>query len=197
MRVYKATGADMTCHMGKGIFQYALNVPAVADKSKCGNTGLHACEYVLDCIGYYCLGSGNRFFAAEAEGDIAEDGTNTRIASTKLTLLYELDNKEIARAAMQYMIKHPKRNGWEKTGNMLMVAESEAQMPWKDGIAIARGENPRVKGHAGAHIGWIRECNGEIKNAYLLTVQGPIRPDTWYTIETAMEAIRKEQCNET
>lgn len=94
MRVYKATDADMTCHMGNGIFQYFLGVPAVAEESKCGNTGLHACEYVLDCLTYYGLSGGHRFFIAEAEGDIAEDGKDTRIACTSLTLLQELSNKD-------------------------------------------------------------------------------------------------------
>lgn len=197
MRVYKATRADMTCTSGRGKFQYALNVPATAEESKCASTGLHACEYVLDCTGYYGLGRGNRFFVAEAEGDIAEDGIDTRISCTKLTLLAELDNKQIAREAMLYMMKHPKRENWQKSGNLLMVAADEAHMGWEDGIAIARGPEPRVKGCAGAHIGWIREIDGQITNAYLLTVQGPIKPDTWYTIETAHDALRKEYENET
>lgn len=197
MRVFKATNADMTCHMGKGKFQYVLGVPATAESSKCADTGLHACEYVLDCTGYYRLGTGNRFFVAEAEGDIAEDGTDTRIACTKLTLLEELDNKMIAREAMLFMMRHPRRENWKKSRNLLMVAADEAYMDQKDGIAIARGREPRVKGCAGAHIGWIREVAGEIVGAYLLTVQGPIKPDTWYTIETAHDALRKEYEDET
>lgn len=197
MKVYKATGVDMSCHMGKGIFQYALGQPATADESKCGNTGLHACEYVLDCTGYYGLRSGNRFFVAEAEGDIAEDGQDTRISCTKLTLLAELDNRAIAKEAMMYMVKHPKRAGWEKRGSLLMVAADSAWIEKKDGIAIARGPEPKVKGCAGAHIGWLREVDGRITEAYLLTVQGPIRPDTWYTIESAKDEIRKGQRNET
>lgn len=197
MKVFKATNADMTCHMGKGKFQYVLGVPAIAEESKCGNTGLHACEYILDCTGYYRLGTGNRFFAANAEGDIAEDGTDTRIACTRLTLLEELDNKMIAREAMLFMMRHPRRENWKKSGNLLMVAADEAYMGQKDGIAIARGREPRVKGCAGAHIGWLREVEGEIVGAYLLTVQGPIKPDTWYTIETAHDALRKEYGDET
>lgn len=79
MTVFKATRGDMSCTMGKGAFFYHLGVPASADRSACGSAGLHACEYVLDCARYYKLGSGNRFFLAEARGDIAEDGCDTRI----------------------------------------------------------------------------------------------------------------------
>ena len=73
MIVFKATNNDMTCKPGQGI-QYQLGVPATAERSQCASTGLHACEYVLDCTWYYGLGAGNRYFKAKAEGDIAEDG---------------------------------------------------------------------------------------------------------------------------
>ena len=122
MKVYKATDQDMTCHMGEGIFPYRLGIPAVAERSKCGSTGLHACEYVLDCLGYYSLGGGHRFFAAEAAGDIAEDGVNTRISCTELTLIQELSNRDIAREAVLYMVSHPRRDGWQRTGLGVEVA---------------------------------------------------------------------------
>lgn len=73
MTVFKATNGQMECTLGKGTFAYRLGVPAYADGSRCGGTGLHACEYVADCLQYYGLGTGNRFFRAEASGDIAEE----------------------------------------------------------------------------------------------------------------------------
>lgn len=190
MIVYKATDGDMSCHMGQGIFQYQLGVPATAEKSKCGDTGLHACEYVLDCLIYYGIGGGHRFFRAEAAGDIAEDGKNTRISCTELTLTKELCMKDIAREAMLYMINHPRRDGWEKACMGVMVAQDAAWATSKEGIAIARGQEPKVKGYRGSHLGWIRETADGIKEARLVTVEGPIKPDTWYTIEEALQALK-------
>lgn len=187
MRVYKATNKDMECTRGKGTVRYRLGVPAVADMSHCGRMGLHACEYVLDCLGYYALLYGNRYFLAEAEGDIAEDGWNTRIACTKLTLIRELSNKEIAGEAMAFMVRHPRRGGWDMSKGGCMVAKDSAWMDRRDGIAIARGECPKVKGAAGAHLGLLREENGEIVEAKLFTVDGQnIREDVWYTVEDRM-----------
>lgn len=191
MKVYKATDSDMSCHRGQGVFRYHLGVPATAQASQCGSTGLHACEYVLDCATYYSIDGSHRFFEAEASGDITEDGVNTRISCTELTLTRELCNKDIAREVMRFIIKHPKRDGWQHNRGMAVVAEESASIGVKDGIAIARGENPKVKGCSGAHIGWIRETADGIKDARLLTVSGAIRPDTWYTIEEAEEAIRR------
>lgn len=184
MTVYKATNADMVCTMGNGKFRYSLGVPAVADRSVCGHTGLHACEYVLDCTGYYSLGCGNRFFLAEAEGDIAEDGRDTRIACTKLTLVQELANREIAARAVLYMVQHPRRDGWEASGKMLDVKRDRAEAGQPDAIAIARGSCPVARGAEGAHLGLIREKSGVITDARILTVgRNGIRPGTWYTVE--------------
>lgn len=184
MIVFKATNHDMTCHMGQGIFQYKLGVPAVAENSKCGGTGLHACEYVLDCTSYYNLSGRNRFFLAEAEGDIAEDGVNTRIACTKLTLVKELTHREIAGQALLFMVGHPCRDGWEAKRAMLEVKRNSASVNVCDGIAIARGENPMVKGVIGSHLGLIRENDdGTIAEAKLFTIGEKYKPDTWYTIE--------------
>ena len=140
------------------------------------------------------MGSRNRFFKAAAVGDIAEDGTNTRIACTRLTLKKELDNRDIAREAMLYMLHHPQRNGWQKSGHMLCVAEQTANIKIPDGIAIARGSSPRVSGCIGAHLGLIAEQNGKIVAAKLFDVDGKnILPDIWYTLDTLAEAERRQQ----
>lgn len=184
MTVFKATNEDMSCTMGEGKFFYRLGVPERAERSRCGSTGLHACEYVLDCTGYYRLGEGNRFFLAEASGDIAEDGCNTRIACTELTLVQELTCREIAAHAMLYMVKHPRRDGWEVEHSMVVAAKDLAQALFPDAIAIARGQRPVAWGVMGAHLGLLREVDGKITDARLLTVgKNGIKPGFWYTVE--------------
>lgn len=194
MIVYKATNNDMTCTMGHGRFRYQLGIPAVADQSKCGSTGLHACEYVLDCTGYYGLGGGTRYFKAKAEGDIAEDGHDTRIACTKLTLLRELTNRDIAKEAMLYMIHHPRRDDWKTSSCMVQVNEDTAEIMVPDGIAIARGIHPKASGCIGAHLGLIKEKHGKITAAKIFDVDGTyILPGVWYTLEDLAEAERRQQ----
>lgn len=191
MIVFKATDGNMTC---RGTFAYQLGVPATAEKSKCADSGLHACEYVLDCTRYYSLGRENRYFKAKAEGDIAEDGCDTRIACTSLTLMRELTNYDIAKEAMLYMLHHPQRSEWQKNGCMLCVGEQTAEIDVPDGIAIARGSSPRVSGCIGAHLGLIREQYGKIVAAKLFDVDGKnILPGIWYTLSELEEAERRQQ----
>ena len=187
MKVFKATRSDMTCRMGNGIFRYQLGVQAVADGSKCGRTGLHACEYVMDCTRYYDLACRNRFFLAEAGGDIAEDGTDTRIACTELTLVQELDIRGITAHAILYMAEHPRREGWEKESSLLQVKRDRAEALQPGSIAIARGGHPLARGAAGSCLGLVQEKNREVTAARLLIVgRRGIKPHTWYTLADGM-----------
>lgn len=191
MIVYKATNKDMTCTMGDGKYKYILGAtmkPTERKTAKCGHTGLHACEYVMDCMRYYSLESA-RIFLAEAGGDIAEDGQNTRISCEELTLIKELDTREIAREAMRWMIRHSKRDGWQYSGSMAEVGQDIARTERRGAIAIARGKDPEVMGTYGAHLGLIQEDDGEIKAAVLFTVDGKkIQPNTWYGLDKLKEA---------
>lgn len=153
MLVYKATKGDMTCTMGDGTFQYMLNVPAHADSTKCGNRGLHACEYVLDCFRYYSLD--DRIFKAEAEGPIDEDGENTRIACERLTLTQELTRRDIVKEAIKYMVRHPERE-WEMDRYRIKVQKDKAEGNG-DGIVIARGKKPMARGKKGDILALVME----------------------------------------
>ena len=153
MLVYKATKADMTCTMGNGTFQYVLGIPAHADSTKCGNRGLHACEYVLDCFRYYSLD--DRIFKAEAEGPIVEDGENTRIACEHLTLQKELTRRNIVEHAIIYMVRHPERE-WEMNLYRVKTQKGKAEGNG-NGIVIARGHRPMARGKKGDILGFIME----------------------------------------
>ena len=108
-------------------------------------------------------------------------GTDTQLACTEMTLLKELSLKEFAGHAMMYMVKHPLRD-WKRDSRMLQIAEDEAEAD-ENGIAIARGLHPKVKGKQGAVLGLIRDNGGLIEDAKLFAVEGEIKPDIWYTLK--------------
>lgn len=183
MIAYKGFRGDLTCTLGKGTMQYAPGDTIREERSKAASTGMHCAEYVLDCLGYYPLGRGNRYFEVEASGSLDEDETDTKIACTEMTLIKELSIKEIAFRAMAYMVDHPKR-AWEKKGNLLDVSKEEATGTGNGSIAIARGKKPRVKGKKGTVAGLLVENeDGEIENARYFVIDGTEKKaDTWYRI---------------
>lgn len=170
MKVFKATRQDLTCNLGSGIFRYEVGKTYTAEECKCGKTGLHSCEYVLDCIGYYQMDGKNRFFLAEASGDIHEvGGDDTRVSSTELRLIRELNLQRIAYEAMCYMIEHPGRK-WKREGTNHSVREDRVWMVKRGAMGIARGFEPMASGELGAVLGLVHEYNGEVDAAKLFTI---------------------------
>ena len=183
MRAYKGFKSDLTCTYGRGVYQYEIGVPVREDSSKCQSRGTHCAENPLECLRWYPLGKGNRYFIVEAEGSIDElGGTDTQLACTEITLVKELSIKELAGHAMMYMVQHPLRE-WEWRGWFLQVSRDRAVGNEEGSIAIARGEHPKVRGVSGAVLGLIKESEGLIEDAKLFEVSGDIKPDTWYTLE--------------
>lgn len=194
MIAYKGFHSDLTCTLGQGRMQYKLGVKIREDSSKCGNRGMHCAEYVIDCLAYYPLGRGNRYFEVEASGSIDEDGENSKIACTEMTLIRELYVKDIAFRAMVYMVEHPKRD-WEATGTNLMIKRDSAEGAGVDCIAIARGRNPKVQGKAGTVMGLLQENEaGEITEIWYFVVdEKAVDPDRWYTLADKKEVKERRK----
>lgn len=153
MMAYKGFHGDLTCTLGNGVFQYVPQVVYTNEDSKCAHTGFHCTEDPLECLKWYPLGKGNRYFLVEAGGSIDEDGQDAKISCTQIELLEELSVRALVFHAIVYMVKHPLRD-WIKTGSMLEVKPDKAKTRQKGAIAIARGENPKVCGAAGAVWLW-------------------------------------------
>lgn len=187
MIAFKGFTKGLTAALGKGTFRFEPGKTYEEERSKCASGGFHCAEYPFDCFSYYSLDGENRFFMVEAEGSIDEDGVDSRIACTRITLIGELTLWQIAYHGMEYMIKHPARE-WEKDSLNVRVARETAEIPGRTGrpaIAIARGSHPAVKGPAGSVLGLLLEPDpGSFSAARLFTVDNDRwKADTWYTVD--------------
>lgn len=181
MIAYKGFHKDLTCTLGLGKMQYKEGDTIREERSKCASTGMHCAEYVIDCLNYYPLGHGNRYFEVEATGSLDEDNIDSKIACTEMKLNKELTIKEIAFRAIAYMVEHPKRR-WEARGNLLDISRDQAEGAGSGAIAIARGVHPRVRGKVGTAAGLIVENeSGEIEAARFFMIDGETRQENiWY-----------------
>lgn len=162
MIAYKGFSKELRSVMGNGnkaTCTFAPGITLEETSSQTGRSGFHCCENPFECLTYYPLNGKNRFFKVEAEGSIDEDG-GARIACTKITLLEELTPLALALEGMRYIVEHPDRAEWQQSRRNVQVQADTAEVKSEDGIAIARGENPAVKGPAGSILGIIREVNG-------------------------------------
>lgn len=181
MIAYKGFNSDMTCTLGRGKYQYTIGETVCETSSKCARTGLHCAENPLDCLGYYPLGGNNRYCLVEAMGSLDEDGVDSKISCTQMRIVRELNLKQLCSAAMAYMLQHPESD-WTRTGHMLEVKYMEAEGSGKGAVAIARGENPRVRGKRGAAVGILKEKDGFFLAAKVGIVGEDIQPDIWYRL---------------
>lgn len=182
MIAFKGFHEDLTCTKGAGIFQYVPGVKITEENSKCARTGLHCAEYILDCLKWYPLNGNNRYFRVDANGSLDEDGIDSKISCTEMTLIQELDVKGIALEAMCYMVSHPHRD-WMVTTLNCQVSRDSAEGSGEGSIAIARGKTPVVKGEIGTVAGLLieNENGDEIIAAKLFMIDGKkIKPGKWY-----------------
>ena len=103
MKVYKGTDKNMKCR-GK---QYVLGKKEVDDGAICcGNKGFHSCEAPFDVLRHYPNINGNRFFEAEAGGEIDKaENDDTKLASSELTLKSEINFAGLVKAQIEYTRK--------------------------------------------------------------------------------------------
>lgn len=103
MKVYKGTDKNMQCR-GK---QYVIGKKEVDDGAiRCGDKGYHSCEAPFDVLRYYPNINGNRFFEAEAGGEIDKaENDDTKLASSELTLKSEINFEGLVKAQIEYTRK--------------------------------------------------------------------------------------------
>jgi len=87
--------------------QYVLGKKEVDDGAiRCGDKGYHSCEAPFDVLRHYPNINGNRFFEAEAGGEIDKaKNDDTKLASSELTLKSEIDFAGLVKAQIEYTRK--------------------------------------------------------------------------------------------
>ena len=104
---YKAMDKNMQCR-GK---QYEVGKTYHEDKADCCHAGMHACENPLDVLHYYPLSDGIRIFKVECGGDISrEDGKDTKLACTKLTVEAEIKIADMVKLGVKAVMDRVNKN---------------------------------------------------------------------------------------
>ena len=104
MIAYKGFETGLVCRGYQ--FQMGLNV---TEKANCRANGFHCAEDPLDCLTYYGNIRNSEYYIVDAGGDIDEDGLDTKISCTELTVIKRLSVMELFMHALAFMVDHPKR----------------------------------------------------------------------------------------
>lgn len=174
---FKGFKKDLTCTKGGKSYQYQKEGWNEEEKAKCVSNGLHCAENPLDCLNYYPDMGNSVYYIVIADGDVNEDGTDSKISCTRMKLVKELSQKEFVMHSLNYIFRHPYR----KDNNRVRKGIGKAE----GGFVIVRGKNPVAKGQRGDILAFAKEEAGrrDISELGMYEVDGEkILPDTWYDI---------------
>jgi hypothetical protein len=173
MIAYKGFNKDLTCR-GHQFKETEVNI---TDNANVTQNGFHCAENPLDCLDYYPNWNESVYYKVIADGDLNEDGCDSKISCTRLSILEKLDINRFIDMSLEYMVKHPLR----KCNSRVKEEYAEAE----EGFIIVRGKYPVVKGKIGVTIGMAQECaiSSRIIRIKRFTIDGTrYLPDVWYDI---------------
>ena len=97
IKSYKGFEKDMTCRD----FQYEEGKEYEEDKAEACKTGFHACEYPLDCFGYYAPGT-SVYHEVEQSGKLSTNSSDSKVAATKIKIGARIGIPGLVQAAIEY-----------------------------------------------------------------------------------------------
>jgi hypothetical protein len=98
METYKGFNKDMTAKNG---FQYKEGKEYEEEKAVACECGFRACEYPLDCFGYYSPAN-SVYHIVEQSGELSKNSSDTKVASTKIKIGAEISIAGLVKAAIEY-----------------------------------------------------------------------------------------------
>lgn len=159
MKAFKGFNKDLTC---RG-YQYEEGKEFHTERAECCDTGFHACEYPLDCFGYYDPAH-SVFHEVELSGEMDKSGDNTKVCATDIKIGARLSIAGLVKMAIDFtMSKVNKEAGSDErhgfasaTGNCGASSATgdygASSVSDPTGVAVAWGHEARAKGCKGAHL---------------------------------------------
>ena len=157
MYSFKAFNKDLTCTSGGKKFQYRLGIWNEEPEANCVQNGFHSAANPLDCLNYYRNWDEAVYYIVQLDGDIDEDGTDSKISSTRLKLLKQLTLRQFLEFSILYIADHPflSNNSWVEPEEKQTAKKKRTQ----NHFSIVRGKNPRAYvTEENAYICLVQEC---------------------------------------
>ena len=181
MIAYKAFEPGLIC---RG-YQFVMGLN-ITEKANCKSNGFHSAENPLDCLSYYPNMNSAEYYLVDAGGDINEDGDDSKIASTELTIIKKLTREEFLLLGLAYMVDHP----LAKCASHVEKNCAKA----RNGYAVVRGFDPIAQGDLGDILAFAKEdpVTQKVIQIALSQVDGKkVLPCVWYGADLIERTERK------
>ena len=207
IKSYKGFNKDMTC---RG-FQYEEGKEYEEETADACHSGFHACEYPLDCLGYYSPNE-SVYHEVEQNGEFDRGEDDSKVASTKIKIGARLDISGLVKSAIDFTMSRVKKEAESDedcgassaTGNCGASSatgyKGASSANDSESVAVAWGYKGKAMGVIGSHIvlaEWkyigskeddrydrAEQEAWEFVGAKMFRVDGEkVKPDTWYRLE--------------
>ncbi len=159
MKAFKGFNKDLTC---RG-FQYEEGKEFHTEKAECCEEGFHACEYPLDCFGYYSPAQ-SVFHEVELSGDMDRRSDDTKVCATDIKIGARISIAGLVKAAIEFTMskvnkeaKSDERHGFASATGYRGASSATgyrgaSSVSDPTGVAVAWGHEAKAKGCLGAHL---------------------------------------------
>ena len=168
MKAFKGFNKDLTC---RG-FQYEEGKEFHTEKAECCEEGFHACEYPLNCFGYYSPAQ-SVFHEVELSGEMDRRSDDTKVCATDIKIGARISIAGLVKAAIEFTMskvnkeaKSDERHGFASatgdygassaTGDCGASSATgyrgASSVSDPTGVAVAWGHEAKAKGCLGAHL---------------------------------------------
>ena len=103
MKAYKGFDKDLKCRD----FQYEIGKEYEEKTASLCNKGFHACEYPLDCFGYYAPAN-NRFCEVEIDDNGERNSDDSKVCGARIKIGAEIGIPGLVKAAIEYVAERAK-----------------------------------------------------------------------------------------
>ena len=182
MIAYKGFEKGLVC---RG-YQFVMGLNRT-EEANCKENGFHCAENPLDCLTYYSNMDNSEYYIVNAGGDVHEDGLDTKISCTELTVIKRLSRMDLFLHALAFMADHPKR---ELSSH---VSRDQADAGYRN-YAVVRGIDPIACGAVGTILAFAKDDpDGNIVQVALAEVDGKrILPGVWYGVDLVAREVVQE-----
>lgn len=194
IKAYKGFNKDMTCRD----FRYEEGKGYEEDRAEVCNCGFHACEYPLDCLGYYDPAH-SVYREVEQSGEISKRSDDTKVASTKIKIGARVSIAGLVQAAIEYTKERvkPEAEANEDCGASSATGyKGKSAAENTNSVAVAWGPEAMAKGVKGSTLvlaEWKRIDNDawywkeeawDFIGSLMVRVDGEkVKENTWYTLK--------------
>ena len=165
-------------------------------------SGFHACEYPLDCFGYYPP-SDSRYAMVETPDDVQRHDDDTKIVSASITIKAEISIPELVTRSVAWILsrinstaaEHSNQSAATNTGDWSAATntgyQSAATVTGNASVVIATGRESKARAAAGSAIVLVnRDEDGAIRHIRASKVgENGIKPDVFYILNDDGEFV--------